>query len=48
MDDCDQPTSGKFDQSVSQLMSEIFAGEQSVRQNSDWIAESNLLSEFNG
>lgn len=48
MDNCDQPTSGKFDQSVSQLMSEILAGEQSVRQNSDWIAESDLLSEFNG
>ena len=48
MDYCDQPTSGEFDQSVNQLMSDIFAGEQSVRQNSDWIAESNLLSEFNG
>lgn len=48
MDYCDQPTSDKFDQFVNQLMSEIFAGEQSVRQNSNWIAESDLLSEFNG
>ena len=48
MDSCEQPTSGEFDQSVNQLMSEIFAGEQSVRQDSDWIAESDLLSEFNG
>ena len=48
MDYYDQPTSDKFDQSVSQLMSEIFAGVQSVRQNSDWIDESDLLSEFNG
>ena len=45
---CGQPTSDKFDRSVNQLMSEIFAGEQSVRQNSNWIAESDLLSEFNG
>ena len=48
MDYYDQPTSDKFDRSVNHLMSEIFAGEQSVRQNSDWIAESDLLSEFNG
>ena len=48
MDSFEQPTSGKFDQSVNQLMSDIFAGEQSVRQNSDWIAESDLLNEFNG
>lgn len=40
--------SAKFEQAVSRLMGEITQGEESVRQESDWIDEKDLLSEFGG
>ena len=40
--------SAKFEQAVSRLMGEITQGEESVQQESDWIDEKDLLSEFGG
>ena len=40
--------SAKFEQAVSRLMGEITQGEESVRQESDWIHEKDLLAEFGG
>ena len=40
--------SAKFELAVSRLMGEISQGEESVRQESNWIDEKDLLSEFGG